>query len=81
MTSQFWLLAYEAPMRGWLGDKKIVKNEESFFAELAKKDIHFYDEGYNGPPWQTKEQWSFEKRKEHGYEYDQEPEEPEYDEY
>lgn len=41
-----WLLAYEAPQRGWLGDTKHI-DECRFFSELKKKGVSFYDEKNN----------------------------------
>lgn len=72
LTSQFWLLAYEAPMKGWLGDREILKSEESLFSELEKRDIHFYDDKNRSPPWQPPHKRPFEGHEEQGeYEHDE----------
>lgn len=43
LKKQYWLLAYEAPMKGWLGDEKVIDND-SFFSDLKKRGVSFYGE-------------------------------------
>lgn len=37
-----WLLAYEAPIKGWLGKTRFI-DDAKFFSDLKKRDITFYD--------------------------------------
>ena len=39
-----WLLAYEAPMQGWLGNGKFIDGDP-FFSDLKKRDVMFYCAG------------------------------------
>lgn len=45
LYSSNWILAYEAPNKGWLGSKDNIK-KDSFYKYLSKNNISFYDENF-----------------------------------
>lgn len=51
LTNRRWLLAYEAPRKGWSGEKSAgyIEHHE-FFAALHGRDVSFYDEQDDTPP-------------------------------
>lgn len=51
LKSRRWLLAYEAPRKGWSGEKSAGYIEhDKFFAALHSRDVSFYNEKDDRPP-------------------------------
>jgi hypothetical protein len=50
LTTQYWLLVYEAAMKGWLGISAKILDNNFFFSTLKEKSISFYDEKANLKP-------------------------------
>ena len=46
LEKECWLLAYEAPQKGWLGDVHFI-DDHDFFAVLKERGVSFYDQDNN----------------------------------